>query len=111
MANVDYVTIRGASLADALAALKAAADVTKVVERPRSTTLLNSDERVELSASPRSWEPDTIVVEVYLGGSEEEQLALSRRVYDYLVENTDWDVELDSDNAEDTIASRIRATT
>jgi hypothetical protein len=34
--------------------------------------------------------------------------ALARNVFDVLVEHTDWDLVLDSDDAEDIIASRIK---
>jgi hypothetical protein len=33
------------------------------------------------------------------------------RIYDYLVEHTDWDLTLDSDDADDIIASRIKSHT
>jgi hypothetical protein len=43
-----------------------------------------------------------------LAGEVADRQALSRRIYDYLVEHTDWDLTLDSD---DVIASRIKSQT
>jgi hypothetical protein len=49
--------------------------------------------------------------EVYHAGEVADRQALSRRIYDYLVEHTDWDLTLDCDDADDIIASRITSRT
>ncbi|ORA41469.1 hypothetical protein BST20_05055 [Mycobacterium branderi] len=56
--------------------------------------------------SPGQW-----FAEVYHAGEVADRQALSRSIYDYLVEHTNWDLTLDSDDANDTIASRIKSHT
>lgn len=103
MANVDYVVVGpGPSLADVAEAVKTASDAIEIVDNRLHT----ADERAELTVYSRSWQPGTTLVEVYYSGDLAHRRALSRRVYDYLVDYTDWDVELDSDDADDTIAAR-----
>lgn len=103
MANVDYVVVGpGPSLADVADAVKSASDATEIVDNRLHT----ADERAELTVYPRSWQPGTTLIEVYYGGDLAHRRVLSRRVYDYLIDHTDWDVELDSDDADDTIAAR-----
>jgi hypothetical protein len=67
---------------------------------------------LEVVAARGPWWPDgarpgTTLVTVYHGGDEGQPLA--RRVYDSFVDRTDWDLLLESDDAEDTLASRITA--
>jgi hypothetical protein len=44
-------------------------------------------------------------------GEDSDQALLARRIYDHLVEHTNWDLRLDSDNTDNIIASRIKSHT
>jgi hypothetical protein len=101
MANVDYVVVGpGPSLADVTDAVRKAIDATEIVDNRLHT----SDERSELTVCP-SANKDTLV-EVYYAGDILVRRALSHRVYDYIVDHTDWGVVLESDDADGTIAAR-----
>lgn len=103
MANVDYVVVGpGPSLAEVTEAVKTASDATETVDNRLHT----ADERAELTVYPRSWQPGATLVEVYYGGDLAHRRALSHRVYDYIVDHTAWGVELESDDADSTIAAR-----
>jgi hypothetical protein len=105
MANVDYVTVgAGPSRVDVAEAVKATLDITDVEEN----RLYIADERVELRVSPSGRWPGGTTVHVYHAGADEAQTVLARRIYDYLVEHTDWDLMLDSDNSQEILASRIK---
>lgn len=107
MANVDYVIIGpGPGLANVLSTVNTAVDGVEIVDANRVHT---ADERAELTVWRRSWQPDTTVVEVYHGGDLADQRALSKRVYGHLLNNTDWDLTLQSDEGDDIVESRIKA--
>jgi hypothetical protein len=111
MANVDYVLVAGQpsppSPDDVMQAVKVAIDATEVIDGNRLHT---ADERAEVTVWSRSWQPSTTVVEVY-HAADEDQRELSRRIYNYLVEHTAWNLTFDSDNAADVIASRVKTPT
>lgn len=103
MSNVDYVIVgAGPSLSDVMTATKMATDSTEVVN---GNVLITGDDCTSLTIYPSP--ANGTVVDVYYGGDLADRRVLSRGIYDYLVEHTDWDVELDSDDAEGIIASRV----
>lgn len=105
MSNVDYVIVgAGPSLDDVLEAAKTAISATAVVD---GKALITGDERTAVKLYESAGEG--VVADVYYGGDLAERRVISRRIYDYIVERTDWDVTLDSDDADDVIVSRIRA--
>ncbi|MEZ0362395.1 hypothetical protein ACAG26_01635 [Mycobacterium sp. pUA109] len=111
MANVDYVIVgAGPSPADVTQAVQTAPSVVQVEKERRYTRLRTGDERAEVSVWPRSWQPGVTVVEVY-HVDDDDQRALARHIYDYLVDHTAWDLTLDSDNAAEAIASRVKTRT
>ncbi|HEX7322026.1 MAG TPA: hypothetical protein VF299_03690 [Mycobacterium sp.] len=72
---------------------------------------LKVDARSRVSMYPDSDEPSRLIAEVWHAGTDDDQRALARRIYDYLVEHTSWDLVLDSDNADDIVATRITSRT
>lgn len=111
MANVDDVCITGADSASQVTDL-----ISELLQVPVSIgkagrPYLKVDERTQVAMYPDSDDPARWIAEVYHAGADEDQLALAQRVYDHLVEHTDWDLILDSDNADDIIASRITSRT
>lgn len=107
MSNVDYVRV-GAPTADVMEAVRTATGVTEVVD---GDTLVNGDDRTSLTVAPSVDDENETVIDVYYGGDLADRRAISQRIYDYIVEHTNWDVTLDSDDAEDVIASRTKAHT
>ncbi|WP_261898252.1 hypothetical protein [Mycobacterium marinum] len=101
MANVDYVVVGpGPLLADVTNAVKLASGATDLVN---GNVLITGDDRTSLTVY--SDEPE-IFVDVYYGADLDQQRAISQRIYDHIVEHTDWDVRLESDETDDIIASR-----
>lgn len=107
MANVDDVCISGADSASQVAALISALLQVPVATQKDGRPYLRVDERTQVSMYPDSDDPTRWVAEVYHAGADTDQLALAQRIYEYLAEHTSWDLVLDSDNADDIIASRI----
>lgn len=105
MSNVDYLHV-AAPPADVMAAVKAATGITELVD---GDTLVNGDECTALTIAPSVDDGKATVIDVYYGGELADRRAISRRIYDHIVEHTAWDVELDSDDAADIIASRVTA--
>ena len=111
MAAVDAIYIAGAS------SMRAAADIISTfLEVPVS--VLNDGRPYLLvgDCSQVTMYPDNDYsgqwfAEVYHAGEVADRQALSRRICDYLVEHTVWDLTLDSDDADDIIASRIKSHT
>ena len=106
MANIDYVIIGpGPSNDDVTAVVRAA---TGGLHADRGW-LHPADERAALRVIS---DPEVVgghVVQVhYAGDPISARRAFARNLYDALVEHTDWDLVLDSDDAEDTIASRLK---
>lgn len=105
MANVDYVTVGlGPSTQDVMSAVKTAMNATEIVD---GNVLVTGDERtaVTVYASPG----EGAVADVYYGGDLADRRVIAQRIYDYIVEHTDWDVELDSDDADGVLASRAKS--
>lgn len=102
IANIDCVS--AVALADhMMAAVKQAAGLSHVVN---GGTLVNGDQRTSVTVTPPEGDHADTLVSVYYGGDEDEQHAIAQRIYGHLCERTDWDIELDSDNADDVPASR-----
>jgi hypothetical protein len=106
MANIDYIIIgSGPSDSDVLTAVTAAIGGAQT----DSGWLHPADERAALRLSPDPEVAGGHVVQIhYAGDPTSARQALARNVYDALVEHTDWDLVLDSDDAEGIIASRIK---
>lgn len=108
MANVDYVLVGpGPSSADVMALVAVVSGATKVV---KTNVLITGDDCTSLTVFPSASRPGSTVIDVYYGGDLADRRAISQRIFDYIVEHTDWDVELDSDDADGIIASRTKAT-
>lgn len=102
VSNVDFVVVEGGpSLDDVTAAVIA---VTGAF--PRGEYLGLEDDRAGFRVVQQA---ERIIIRVYYAGDVEPRQALSLRIYDALVESTDWNLTLDSDDAEDIIATRINA--
>ncbi|BBX56959.1 hypothetical protein TM48_01443 [Mycobacterium shottsii] len=109
MANVDWVIVgAGPSLTDITAAVQAATG-SELVD---GVLRIADDERASLRVYPGpAIDGGGHVVRIrYAGGPYQLQHDLARTVYDALVEGTDWDLVLDSDELEDIVATRIRST-
>jgi hypothetical protein len=106
MANIDYIIIGpGPSGLDVNATVLA---VTGGAQTDGGW-LHPADERAALRVIPDPEVPGGHVVQVhYAGDPISARHALARSVYAALVERTDWDLVLDSDDAEDVLASRIK---
>jgi hypothetical protein len=106
MANIDYVIVGpGPSASDVITAVTAATGGAQT----DSGWLHPEDERAALRVIADPEVAGGHVVQVhYAGDPTSSRQALARNVYDALVEHTDWDLVLDSDDAEDIIASRIK---
>ncbi|PQM45017.1 hypothetical protein C1Y40_04825 [Mycobacterium talmoniae] len=105
MANVDYVVLGpGPSLQDVMDAVKAATNATEIVD---GNVLVTGDDRTAVTVY--SSHGEGVVADVYYGGELDERRAISRRIYDHIVEHTDWDVELDSDDTAGILASRVKS--
>ncbi|QZA17074.1 hypothetical protein K3U93_21105 [Mycobacterium malmoense] len=76
-----------------------------------SRPYLKVDDATQVTMYPDSDDPDRWIAEVYRAGADGDQSLLARRIYDYLVEHTNWDLVLDSDNADDILASRTKSRT
>lgn len=101
MSNVDYVVVGpGPSLADVTDAVKRASSATDLVN---GNVLITGDDRTALTVYADDPE---IVVDVYYAGDLADRRVVSQRVYDHIVERTDWDVRLESDDADDILATR-----
>lgn len=111
MANVDDVCITGADSAHQVSALISELLQVPVTTHKDGRPYLRVDERSQVSMYPDSDDPNRWIAEVYHAGADEDQRALASRIYDYLAEHTNWDLVLDSDNADDIVASRIRSRT
>lgn len=111
MAAVDAIYIAGAS------SMRAAVDIISTFLEVSVSTL--DDGRPYVLVGDRSqvtmYSDDDyqgrLFAEVYHAGAVTDRQALSRRIYDYLVEHTDRDLTLDSDDADEVIASRIKSHT
>lgn len=103
VSNIDFVVVEsGPSLSEVIEA------VARITDAPiRGDHLDLPDPRAGVLVVERA---QRIIVRVYYAGDVEPRQTLSRRIYDGLAETTDWDLTLDSDDAEDVIASRsVRA--
>jgi hypothetical protein len=60
---------------------------------------------IGIGSPSKSW---TVEVD-NVGPDDAARHALARKIYEWLAARTDWDLILDSDNAEDVVATRIRA--
>lgn len=110
MAAVDAIYVAGAESLHQVT--DAIADQLQVpVSTRRDLPFLQVDERTRIDLYPDSDYPGQWIAEVYHAGEVADRQALARRIYDHLVENTDWDLTLDSDDAADIIASRIKSHT
>lgn len=103
MSNVDYLHV-DAPTADVMAAVRAATAMTELVD---GDTLVNGDQRTALTVAPSVDDDNATVVDVYYGGDLADRRVISRRIYDYVVEHTAWDIEWDSDDADGIVASRV----
>jgi hypothetical protein len=111
MANVDDVCVAGATSADQVADL-----ISQLLQVPISSLndgrpYLTVDDRTQVTMYPDSDRRGHWIDEVYHAGADSHQASLARRIYDHLVEQTNWDLTLDSDNADDIVASRIKSHT
>lgn len=108
MTNMDYVIVGpGPSLADVVAAVRSASGGIVIAD---GVVHLPDDEPASLHVIPDPLEDGgTVVQVVYASDPVSLRHELARKVYDELVAATDWDLELDSDDTEDTIATRIKA--
>jgi hypothetical protein len=111
VAAVDAIYIAGAL------SMRAAADIISTFLKVPISMLddgrpyLLVGDRGQVTMYPDDDYPGQWFAEVYHSGDVADRQALSRRIYDYLVEHTDWDLALDSDDADDIIASRIKSHT
>jgi predicted small metal-binding protein len=111
VANVDDVCVAGVTSAAQIANL-----ISQLLQVPISSLkdgrpYLNVDDRTQVTMYPDSDDPGRWIAEVYHAGADSDQELLARRIYDHLVEHTNWDLTLDSDNADNIIASRINSHT
>ena len=99
VSNIDFVVVEGGpSLTDV------ADTVAGITDAPiRGDHLDLSDPRAGVHIVQRT---ARIVIRVYYTGDVEPRQELSRRIHDGLAETTDWDLTLDSDDAENVIATR-----
>jgi hypothetical protein len=108
MAAVDDIDIAGATsmreVADTISALLS----TSVSTLPDGRPYLRVDECTQVTMYPDDDYPGRWIAEVYHAGEVVDRQSLARRIYDYLTEHTDWDLTLDSDDADDVVASRIK---
>lgn len=106
MTNMDYVIVGpGPSLTEILAAVQEATHAT-----PAGDGYLHlPGEPASLRVMQDPLEAGGAVVQVvYAADPVALRQRLAASVYDALVQATDWDLELDSDDAEDIIATRIK---
>jgi hypothetical protein len=111
VANVDDVCVAGATSADQIADL-----ISQLLRVPVSSLkdgrpYLKVDDRTQVTMYSDSDDPGQWIAEVYHAGEDSDQALLARRIYDHLVEHTNWDPRLDSDNTDNIIASRIKSHT
>lgn len=111
MANVDDVCLTGADSATQVADLISGLLQVSVSTLKDGRRYLRVDERTQVTIYPDSDYPARWIAEVHHAGADDDQLALAQRIYDHLVEHTNWDLTLDSDNADDIVASRIKSHT
>ena len=98
MANVDYVMVgRGPSPTDVMELVRLVSGATDVV---KTNVLITGDDRTSLTVRPSASRPGSTLIDIYYGGDIADRRAISQRIFDYIVEHTDWDVELDSDDAD-----------
>lgn len=101
MSNIDYVFVSsGRTLADVTAAVEAV-----VGGQWRGECLRPADQRAGVQVVEQR-SGSGVVVLVYYAGDIEPRQALARSIYDALAASTDWTLELDSDDADDILASR-----
>jgi hypothetical protein len=112
MSDVDDVTVIGAQPGDLVAQVERILG-TALRSAPNGwATQLDDDIVVAVyrdrqpidNAGPESW-----IVEVdNVGPNNAARHALAREIYQRLAASTDWDLILDSDDADDVLATRVR---
>lgn len=96
MATVDDIDIAGASSGDVVEQLSAMLGVP-VWELPDGSPCLRIGDHAQVTVYPDDDHVGQVVAEVRHAGSDEEQIALARRIYDHLAASTSWDLTLTSD--------------
>lgn len=105
LGNVDYVNVypvvgAGPSVAEVIDVMTQASGATELI---LGKVLITDDKRTSLSV----YEFDGgIVTDVCYHGVVADRRAISQRIYAYIVEHTNWNVELTSDDAVGLLASR-----
>jgi hypothetical protein len=109
VANVDDIDIAGAASMEEVADLLSTLLRVPVSKLRDRRPYLRGDDRTQVTMCPDDDYPGQWIAEVYQAGEPADQLALARRIFDYLVERTDWDLTLNSDDdPEYVVASRIK---
>lgn len=109
MATVDDIAIAGAVTAGEVAQLISAALGVPVSGLPDGSPCVRIGDLARVTVYPDDDYPGQWVAEVHHSGSDQDQNELARRIYDYLVDSTDWGLTLTSDVApEYIVATRKR---